>query len=86
MLIYCQPRDIVERLLRRKRIWFHGNPYISLSGKQGKMGILRFDFIDEVVEFGIYLKDKDQIQQAARRAVMLFKQYAKEIDAEAMSQ
>lgn len=42
---------------------------MELSGDSGKFGTLKFDFGDQVVEFGIYIKNRDQILDVAELAI-----------------
>lgn len=76
---YIQPRDIVNRLLYSKRHWFHGEPTISVSGKNGSFGELVFDFKDEIVSYTVYLKDKHKILLMAQNAIKNFSKIANQI-------
>ena len=79
MLNYCQPEDIAQRLLRRKPIWFHGKPSLSLEGDKNTFGKLKFDFGDEIVVYNIWIADRGHILDAATVAIWNFQKYAKEI-------
>lgn len=70
--MYCLPEDIAYRLSRRKPYWFHGLPNISLEGNNGSFGRLSFDFKDLIVTFTLYIKDREQILDAAHIAVHNF--------------
>lgn len=76
---YIEPQDVVHRLLYAKPHWFHGNPIIQLTGENGSVGQLSFDFIDVVVKYEIFIKDRDSILKIAKDAIMGFKDYAKQI-------
>lgn len=78
-LNYCKPRDIVNRLFMTKRHWFHGLPKIKITGNNKSFGVLIFDFTDELVEFKIWIKDRQKIINAAYLAVKDFRKYVREI-------
>lgn len=59
------PVDIVSRILRRKRHWFHGSPTVTLIGEDNSFGELQFDFGDEVIKYKIYIKDRKKILDVA---------------------
>jgi hypothetical protein len=69
---FIEPQDVVERLMRRKPHWFHGRPKIELSGNPGEFGVLRFDFIDKVVEYRIFIADRQVILDAAEMGILNF--------------
>lgn len=69
---YAKPVDISARLTIAKRFWFHGVPDVILEGKEKQFGVLSFDFKDETIEFAIYIKDRNQILNAANLAVAHF--------------
>lgn len=71
-LAYIQPQDIVQRISRRKPYWFHGNPKIKLIGNDGQFGTLEFDFIDMVLQFRIFIKNRSKILDVAHHAIMNF--------------
>jgi len=68
-LSYVEPLDIAKRLYRRKRLWYHGNPTFKLVGELGKFGHISFDFIDEIITYKIYIKDKQKILNACMVAI-----------------
>ena len=71
-LNYIQPVDIAKNILRKHPHWFHGKPKIVLIGDEGEFGELRFDFGDEIVSYGIYIKDGEKILDAAYHAIYNF--------------
>lgn len=75
---FISPQDVVVRLLRRHRIWFHGEPTVALDGEEGSFGTLKFDFGDEVVEYKIYIHNRDIILDAVWIAIKNFSQMADE--------
>lgn len=77
---YITPIDVVDRLLCKKRHWFHGDPTIKLIGEQASFGVLRFDFGDEIVEQRVWIKDRNQILDAAHLAIKNFAKLAQEIE------
>lgn len=76
---FIQPIDVARRLLFRKRFWHHGKPTIALTGEEGGFGKLAFDFGDEVVEFTIFVKDREAILDAAHMAVENFNELVRAI-------
>lgn len=76
---YIQPHDIVKRLLCRHPVWYHGEPKVVLTGDVGSFGKLSFDFGDDVVEYNIYIKNRDQILDAAHLAIKNYPAYAEPI-------
>ena len=76
---FITPRDIVRRLFRRHRFWFHGKPEITLTGDPGGFGSLTFDFGDQVVEYKIYIHDRDVILDASHMAIENFNSILEEI-------
>ena len=76
---FIDPRDIAYRLFRRHRFWYHGKPKIVLEGEDNKFGKLKFDFGDEVVEYKIYICDRDAILDAAHMAVENFSELVQQI-------
>jgi hypothetical protein len=64
-----EPKDVVLRLIRRKPHWFHGRPKVSLKGRKRRFGKLLFDFIDQVVEYNIFIYDRKHILETARYAI-----------------
>ena len=69
---YINRDDIAERLCRHKRHWFHGNPKIKLSGNEKEFGKLVFDFGDEIITFGVYIKCSEYILYEAHLAIENF--------------
>ena len=69
-----EPKDVVARLMRRKRIWLQGKPRIILEGEPGQFGRLIFDFGDERIGYNIYIYDKMHIVEAAQTAIDNFHQ------------
>ena len=79
-LSYIDPKDVALRLMRRKMIWFHGAPKVTLVGKNGTFGKLCFDFHDDdIVEWKIFISNRNKILNAARTAVKQFKDIVQEI-------
>jgi hypothetical protein len=80
-LSYIDPKDVALRLMRRKMIWFHGAPKVTLVGDNGKFGKLCFDFHDDddIVEWKIFISNRKKILDAARTAVKQFKEIVNEI-------
>lgn len=76
---YVTEIDVADRLLRRKPNWFHGKPRVGLAGIDGNFGKLQFYFSDEVVEFGVYIKDREKIIDAAEMAVENFSEIVNRI-------
>ena len=72
-----EPLDIVQRLCRSKPFWFDGPPKISLTGKSRKFGKLQFEFSDEIIQYKIWIKDRQHILEVATDAVDNFTKYAK---------
>ena len=75
---FITPQDVFDRLFRSHRIWFHGEPTVTLDGEKGSFGMLKFDFGDEVVEYKVYIHNRDIILDAAWMAVKNFSQMANE--------
>lgn len=71
-LQYCQPHDIVLRLARSKRHWFHGKPKIYLKPFNKRFSSLEFDFGDQKIVYRIYLKDREAILDSAHYAIENF--------------
>ncbi len=76
---YCQPIDVAQRLLYAKKHWFHGKPDIKLEGENGTFGKLSFDFKDAIVDFNVFIKDRQQVLNAAQMAVLNFSKLSNEI-------
>lgn len=74
-LSYCTPDDIVRRISKRKKYWFHGKPKIQLLQNNNKFGSLVFDFGDEKISYSILVKDKKAILDAAHIAIDNFKDF-----------
>jgi hypothetical protein len=72
------PHDIVDRLLHKKPYWFHGKPKIELIGQDNSFGKLRFDFSDQVIEYNVFIYDRNHILDAAHFAIENFVQIASE--------
>lgn len=75
---YCQPIDIVARILVRKRNWFHGYPTYNIVGQNKSFGKIIFDFKDTKVEFNIYINNKDEILNSVAMAIENFNEIADE--------
>lgn len=71
---YLTPLDIASRLHYRKRHWFHGEPKVKLEGESKQFGILEFDFGDEKVRYNIYIRNRDDVLDAAAFAIANFSQ------------
>ncbi len=66
---FITPTDVAQRLYRRHRFWFNGKPIISLEGKEKEFGRLKFDFGDQIVEYRIYIHDREKILNASHFAI-----------------
>lgn len=66
---FLQPKDILERLFRRKPNWYHGVPSYHVYGVEKQFGFLVFDFKDEVVSFKVYLYNKKEIEDVIEHAL-----------------
>lgn len=75
MLNYIQPIDVALRLSRVHPNWYHGIPDIILTGETGKFGDLKFDFQDSIIEYRIFIRDREKILDAAHLAVINFDKY-----------
>jgi hypothetical protein len=72
MVNYATEEDIALRLLDKKPHWLHGSPVAYLHGENREFGKLSFDFGDEIVEFRIFIKDRETIIESADLAVANF--------------
>ena len=70
--MFIQPEDIVYRLRRRKRHWFHGKPTILVRGEEYSFGVLEFNFSDSIESFGIWIINKSKILDVANEAIENF--------------
>lgn len=85
MLNYCKPFDIVDRLVHRHPHWPSGPPSVEIEGEPNTFGKLLFNFSDsndpdatlDFVIYDIYLRDKNQILEAAKEAISRFAELAK---------
>lgn len=80
--MYITSLDVAKRLFKKRRHWFHGKPDVSLEGKEKTFGKLKFDFHDEVVEFSIFIQDRERILAVAEMAVENFNELIGECLAE----
>lgn len=76
---YALPIDIAERLYfnrqhraRMQRVKVRETPQATLQGVVRAFGTLEFDFGDEVVKLVIYVRDREQILNAAQVAIANF--------------
>lgn len=76
---YALPIDIAERLYfnrqhraRMQRVKICEEPQVRLKGAAKTFGALEFDFGDEVVKLVIYVRNRQQILNAAQSAVESF--------------
>jgi len=65
-----QPEDFLNRLIRRKPYWFHGNPTVQLFGEEKQFGEIAFYFPDEKVVFRLYINNKEEILKIANEAIL----------------
>jgi hypothetical protein len=76
---FITPYDIANHLFWSKRFWYHGLPDITLEGENNKFGKLKFDFKDLVVEYSIYIHNRDLILDVASEAVHNFGEITQQI-------
>lgn len=77
-LNYVHPKDVAERVYFRKRHWHHGPPSVDVEGEEGSFGKLKMYFGDEIVEWSIYVRNKEKIVNAAVLAITNFPKYVEE--------
>jgi len=76
---FITPYDVANHLFWSKRNWFHGLPDITLDGEDKKFGKLKFDFKDQIVEYSIYIHNRDEILDAASMAVHNFSEMVQQV-------
>lgn len=77
---YCQPEDIVDRIVRTKTYDFPHRPNIILAGNNGEFGTLYIDLHYRTLQWRIYIRDREKILNAARLAIDNFEKYGFAID------
>jgi hypothetical protein len=77
-MTYITPQDIFARLVRRHPHWFEGSPKVELVGENHDFGTLSFDFGDEIVEYRLYIDDRDEILATAQYFIEHYQQMCKE--------
>ncbi len=70
-LPYFLPEDLAVRIYRRKPHWFHGNPIVKLYG-EGGFGELTLDFGDVMLEYRVYIKDRQKILDTIDYTILNF--------------
>lgn len=76
---FIKPIDVATRIWRRHRHWYHGEPSVALEGEDHQFGKLKFDFGDEIIQYRVFIHDREEILGAAEVAVKNFDSLVEQI-------
>ena len=79
-LTYCQPQDVVGRMMRKGIYGFYHRPKVYLKGNEGEFGQLMIDMGDRTLVWNILIKDRNKILGAAEMAILNWEKFGQEID------